>query len=338
MTLTPLFTLCLGLAFFLYGTNTLSAALRHMTGSRLKTTLRNVSSGGFRGLLLGAGITVFLQSSSALTVLLVRMVDAEILELRQIIRVIMGSNVGTTLTPWLLTLTGIEADRLSLLQPQNLSALLALWGALLVTASSRPSRQNTGHMMVGISLLLRGMDLMVQSASPLAETRFLSFWLSACQAPLPGLLAGTIFTAVIQSSAASIGILQALALAQPISYASAIPIIMGQNIGTCVTAWLSSAGASRQARRVAVVHSSFNLIGSLCVLAFLSAARAFFHPSILNTPISPLGIALCHTLFNLATTLLLLPFPSQLETLATILVPNPPHTPRAQSHGSSVWL
>lgn len=324
MKLTSLLTLCQGLAFFLYGMMTLSSALKRIAGGHLERALKRLTSGHIKGLLLGAGITVLLQSSSALTVMLVSLVESGIMELHQTIGVIMGSNIGTTLTTWLFVLTGLENTPLFLFlfKPQHLSSVLALAGVLLTTAK-QPQQQNLGQMMVGFSILICGMELMTRAVSPMADTSLLSRWLSSFENPVSGLLAGAVFTAVIQSSAASIAILQALALAQPISYTLAIPIIMGQNIGTCVTALLSSVGTSRRAKQVAVIHISFNLIGTLFGLILLSATNAFFHIPLLVSPISPAGIALCHTLFNMGTTLLLLPFPTQLGSLAARLAPDP---------------
>lgn len=323
MILSSLLTLCQGLAFFLYGMMTLSAALKRMAGGYLEHTLKRVASSRVQGILLGAGMTVLLQSSSALTVMLVSLVDSGIMELRQTIGVIMGSNVGTTLTTWLFALPGLKNSSVTqvLFKPQNLSPLLALTGVFLAAAARHPRWQNTGHMLAGFSILLCGMELMTRAAAPLADSSLWYQWTAVLRAPIPGLLIGTVVTAVIQSSAASIGMLQALALAQPVSYAVAIPIIMGQNIGTCATALISSLGASRRARQVAVLHVSFNLIGALFGLLLLSGADQFLHVSFLNSPISPAGIALCHTLFNIVTTLLLLPFPTQLERLVLRLVP-----------------
>lgn len=323
MALTSLLALCQGLAFFLYGTSTLSSALRRMAGTRLRPVLKR-TSGRVQDLFIGAGITVLLQSSSALTVLLVRLVDAGLLELRQGIGVIMGSNIGTTLTPWLLALTGMNHDSLplALFQPQYLIPVLALTGVFLTMSSRKPQTQNAGHMLVGFSLLFWSMGQMTQAVFPLTGSQLGFLWLSTSQNALLGVLVGTIFTAVIQSSAASIGILQALVLTQPISYASAIPIILGQNIGTCVTACLSAIGASRKAKQVAVIHVFFNLIGALCGLIFLSVCSEILRLPCFTAPITPFGIALCHTLFNLCTTLLLLPFPDQLELLATSLIPD----------------
>lgn len=325
MNLTSTLTLCQGLAFFLYGMMILSAALRCIAGGSLERTLKQLTSGRVKGLLLGTGITVLLQSSSALTVMLVSLVDSGIMELRQTIGVIMGSNIGTTLTTWLFALTDLDSNSpiLSLFKLQHLSPLLALTGVLLAATAKRPQRRSIGHMLAGFSILIYGMELMTQAVSPWAETAVFSRWVSACRNPVVGLLTGAVFTAVIQSSAASIGILQALTLSQSISYSLAIPIIMGQNIGTCITALLSSLGASRRAKQVAAIHISFNLIGSLCGLFILSAATRFLHIPLLAAPSSPAGIALCHTLFNLGTTLLLLPFPAQLEFLANRLVPTP---------------
>lgn len=316
---------------------TLSSALKRMAGGYLEHTLKQVTSSRMQGFLLGTGITVLLQSSSALTVMLVGLVDSGIMELRQTIGVIMGSNVGTTLTTWLFALSDPENGSIAhtLFDPQNLSSLLALAGVLLAAVSRRSQQQNTGHLLVGFSILLCGMELMTKAAAPLADSFLLDRWIALLRNPILGFLSGTVLTAVIQSSAASIGILQALTLAQPVSYAMAIPIIMGQNLGTCATALLSSVSTSRRARQVAVLHVSFNLIGTLFGFLFLAGTDQFLHVSFLNLPASPAGIALCHTLFNIGTTLLLLPFPTQLEGLVLHLAPlSPRGSLRHSSHSA----
>ncbi|MBD9198416.1 MAG: Na/Pi cotransporter family protein [Clostridiales bacterium] len=318
MNIFSLFTLCGGLAFFLYGMTVMSKSLEKMAGGRLERLLKRMTSNPIKSLLLGAGITIAIQSSSAMTVMLVGLVNSGVMELGQTIGVIMGSNIGTTLTAWLLSLTGIESDSffVNFLKPKNFSPLLALAGILLIMGSKKQRRRDVGRVMMGFSILMYGMELMSGSVAPLADMPEFTDLMTAFTNPLLGVLVGAAFTGIIQSSAASVGILQALAMTGSVTYGMAIPIIMGQNIGTCVTALISSIGVSRNAKRVSVIHISFNLIGTVVGLIVLCGGNAIFGFPFLSESVNAVGIAFCHTVFNVCTTLLLLPFTRQLEWLA----------------------
>ena len=322
MDIFSVFTLCGGLAFFLYGMTTMSKSLEKMAGGKLERLLKRMTSNPFKSLLLGAGITIAIQSSSAMTVMLVGLVNSGVMELGQTIGVIMGSNIGTTLTAWILSLTGIESESVfvNLLKPENFSPLVALAGIILIMGSKKQKRRDIGRIMVGFSILMYGMELMKDSVSPLADMPEFASLLTAFNNPLLGVLVGAVFTGIIQSSAASVGILQALALTGSITYGMAIPIIMGQNIGTCVTALLSSIGVNRNAKRVAVIHISFNIIGTVVCLILFYGGNILFHFSFMDATVGAVGIAFCHTVFNVLTTVLLLPFSRQLEKLARRLV------------------
>lgn len=322
MDIFSVFTLCGGLAFFLYGMNTMSKSLEKMAGGKLERLLKRMTSNPFKSLLLGAGITIAIQSSSAMTVMLVGLVNSGVMELGQTIGVIMGSNIGTTLTAWILSLAGIESDSffLNLLKPENFSPLLALAGVILIMGSKKQRRRDIGRILVGFSILMYGMELMKNAVSPLADMPQFSSMLTAFNNPLLGVAVGAIFTGIIQSSAASVGILQALALTGSITYGMAIPIIMGQNIGTCVTAVLSSIGVNRNAKRVAAIHISFNIIGTTVCLILFYGGNLIFNFSFMDWTVGAMGIALCHTIFNVLTTVLLLPFSRQLEWLARRMV------------------
>jgi phosphate:Na+ symporter len=318
MDIFSVFTLCGGLAFFLYGMTTMSKSLEKMAGGKLERILKRMTSNPFKSLLLGAGITIAIQSSSAMTVMLVGLVNSGVMELGQTIGVIMGSNIGTTLTAWILSLTGIESESVfvNLLKPENFSPVIALAGIILIMASKKQRRRDVGRIMVGFSILMYGMELMKDAVSPLADMPEFSSLLTAFNNPLLGVLVGAVFTGIIQSSAASVGILQALALTGSITYGMAIPIIMGQNIGTCVTALLSSIGVNRNAKRVAVIHISFNVIGTAVCLLLFYGGNMIFHFPFMSAAVGAVGIALCHTIFNVFTTIILLPFSRQLEKLA----------------------
>ena len=324
MDIFSVFTLCGGLAFFLYGMTTMSKSLEKMAGGKLERVLKRMTSNPFKSLLLGAGITIAIQSSSAMTVMLVGLVNSGVMELGQTIGVIMGSNIGTTLTAWILSLAGIESESVfvNLLKPENFSPVIALVGIILIMGSKKQKRRDIGRILVGFSILMYGMELMKDSVSPLADMPEFSSLLTAFNNPLLGVLVGAVFTGVIQSSAASVGILQALALTGSITYGMAIPIIMGQNIGTCVTALLSSIGVNRNAKRVSVIHISFNIIGTVVGLLLFYGGNALFHLAFMNAAVGAVGIAFCHTVFNVFTTLLLLPFSRQLEKLARKVVQN----------------
>ena len=320
MDIFSVFTLCGGLAFFLYGMTVMSKSLEKMAGGKLERMLKRMTSSPFKSLLLGAGITIAIQSSSAMTVMLVGLVNSGVMELRQTIGIIMGSNIGTTLTAWILSLTGIESENVfvNLLKPENFSPLIALAGILLIMGSKRQRRRDVGRIMMGFAILMYGMELMSGAVSPLAEMPQFAGLLTAFENPLLGVLVGAVFTGIIQSSAASVAILQALAMTGSITYGMAIPIIMGQNIGTCVTALISSIGVNRNAKRVAVVHISFNVIGTALILFY--GGDMILHFTFLNQAVGAVGIAFCHTAFNVFTTILLLPFSRQLEKLARRLV------------------
>ena len=318
MDIFSLFTLCGGLAFFLYGMTTMSKSLEKMAGGKLERLLKRMTSNPFKSLLLGAGITIAIQSSSAMTVMLVGLVNSGVMELGQTIGVIMGSNIGTTLTAWILSLAGIESESVfvNLLKPENFSPVIALVGIILIMGSKKQKRRDIGRIMVGFSILMYGMELMKNSVSPLADMPEFSSLLTAFNNPLLGVLVGAVFTGVIQSSAASVGILQALAMTGSITYGMAVPIIMGQNIGTCVTALISSIGVNRNAKRVSVIHISFNVIGTVVGLILFYGGNMLFHFPFMNAAVGAVGIAFCHTIFNVFTTALLLPFSRQLEKLA----------------------
>ena len=324
MDIFSVFTLCGGLAFFLYGMSVMSSGLEKAAGGRLEQLLKKMTANPFKSLLLGAGITIAIQSSSAMTVMLVGLVNSGIMELGQTVGVIMGSNIGTTLTAWILSLAGIESDTvwLRLLKPESFSPVVAFIGIILIMVSKDNRRRSAGSIMVGFAVLMYGMELMSDSVSPLADMPQFSAILTAFTNPILGVIVGAVFTGVIQSSAASVAILQALSLTGSITYGMALPIIMGQNIGTCVTALLSSIGVNRNARRVAVVHISFNLIGSLVFLVLLFGADLFLHFAFMDWVIDPVGIAMVHSIFNIATTIMLLPFSKQLVRIANIVIPD----------------
>ena len=317
-------TLCGGLAFFLFGMHVMSQSLEKIAGGKLEATLKKMTSNPFKSLALGAGITIAVQSSSAMTVMLVGLVNSGIMQLEQTVGVIMGSNIGTTLTAWLLSTAGIESDNIavSMLKPENFAPIVALIGIIMIMMSKQKKRQDIGTIMVGFAVLMFGMELMKDAVSPLAEMEGFSKLLVAFKNPLLSVLFGAVFTGVIQSSAASVGILQALSLTGTISYRMAIPIIMGQNIGTCVTALISSIGVNKNAKRVTVVHMSFNIIGTVVCLAVFYGLDTLMHFSFVDKPIGAVEIAAVHSIFNIVTTLILLPFSGQLVKLAKKLIPD----------------
>ncbi len=311
-----------GLALFLFGMNVMSAGLEKMAGSKLESGLRTLTSNRFKGLALGAGVTAVIQSSSAVTVMLVGLVNSGIMQLGQTIGVIMGSNIGTTMTAWILSLTGIEGGNLflNLLKPMSFSPVLALIGVILTMTKSE-KKKHLGEILIGFAVLMYGMDFMSQSMDPLAESETFRNILTMFENPLFGVLAGALITAVIQSSSASVGILQALAgQTGTITYGIAIPIIMGQNIGTCISAFLSSIGTNKNARRVAVIHVSFNFIGTAICLALFYGLNAIFKFPLTGWLVDEVGIACVHTIFNVFTTCLLIGFTKQLEKLACRII------------------
>jgi len=315
-------TLLGGLALFLYGMNVMSVGLEKLAGSKLEQILRQMTSNPFKGLVLGVVVTGIIQSSSAVTVILVGLVNSGIMQLSQSIGVIMGSNIGTTVTAWLMSLIGIEGDNLflQLLKPKNFSLLFAFVGILMIMMCKGQKKKDIGSIMTGFAVLMLGMELMSGAVEPLKDMPQFQQILTYFTNPLLGVLVGAIFTAVIQSSSASVGILQALSMTGGITYGMAIPIIMGQNIGTCITALISSIGVSKNARKVSIVHVSFNAIGTGIFLVVYCIASWIFHIPLLEEVIGPSGIAISHTIFNLVTTALLFPFSKQLEKIANAII------------------
>lgn len=322
MSVYDVFGLMGGLAMFLFGMHIMGESLEKRAGSRLKPILEHLTSHPFRAVMLGAGVTAIIQSSSATTVMVVGFVNSGIMQLRQAIGVVMGANVGTTVTAWLLSLIGIQSSSfwLMLLKPSTFSPLLAFAGIILLLTSKR--HKDTAGIFLGFAVLMFGMEQMAGSVKGLSHDPGFVSLLTMFTNPLIGVLAGAVVTAVIQSSSASVGILQALSLTGSLSYGAALPIIMGQNIGTCVTAIISSVGANRNAKRVAAVHLIFNLIGTAVFLILFYLLNAFLRFSFLQSPISAFGIAVIHSLFNLATTALLFPFIAALEKIARKLIPD----------------
>ena len=322
MDIFSVFTLLGGLALFLYGMNVMSAGLEKLAGSRLESLLKKMTSSPLKGLLLGLGITAAIQSSSAVTVMLVGLVNSGIMQLSQTVGVIMGSNVGTTVTAWLLSLAGIEGDAIwvRLLKPSSFAPIVAFIGILLHMVAKSDKKQNVGSICIGFAVLMFGMEFMSGAVEPLKEMPEFAAALTAFNNPLFGVLIGAVVTAVIQSSSASVGILQALTLTGNISYGMAIPIIMGQNIGTTVTALISSIGVSKNAKRVSVIHASFNLIGTVIFLAVYAIVAAAVKPLLFTEAATPIGIAVAHSIFNIATTLLLLPFSRLLVKLSERII------------------
>ncbi|MDR1539696.1 MAG: Na/Pi cotransporter family protein [Clostridiales bacterium] len=307
-----------GVAFFLYGMNVMSASLEKMSGGRLERTLNSATSSKAKSLILGMGITVAIQSSSTMTVMLVGLVNSGLMQLHQTVGVIMGSNIGTTLTVWVLALAGIESENvfLKMLSPENFAPLFAVAGIILMMTSDNKKRRDVGNALIGFAVLMFGMVLMKESVASLEGNERFAMILTAFKNPILGVLAGMVFTGVIQSSAASIGLLQTFASTVGMSYGVAMPIVMGQNIGTCVTALLSSVGVNKNAKRVAVVHIYFNLIGTILCLTALYGLNALIGFTFMDKSISPLEIALVHSIFNITVTAVLLPFGLALEKLA----------------------
>ena len=307
-----------GLAVFLYGMDLLGEGLTGASGGKLEKILEKLTSNPLKAVLLGAGVTAVIQSSSATTVMVVGFVNSGIMKLSQAVGVIMGANIGTTITSWILSLTGIESSNIfiSLLKPTSFSPVLAAVGIVFLMFLKKDSLKNPGKIMIGFALLMYGMDAMSSSVAPLAEVPQFASILTAFSNPVLGMLAGMLFTAIIQSSSASVGILQALCSTGILSYATALPIIMGQNIGTCVTALLSSIGATKNGKRAAIIHLYFNVIGTVTFMIVFYALNAVIHFSFLNLTAQEFGIAVIHTTFNIVTTAYLLPLRKVLEKLA----------------------
>ncbi len=311
-----------GLAFFLYGMNVMSAGLEKVAGGKLESTLKKMTSNRFKTLSLGMIITMVIQSSSAMTVMLVGLVNSGIMNFGQTIGIIMGSNIGTTITAWILSLAGLEGDNffVKLLKPDTFAPILAFIGIALFMFSNKEKKKEAGKILVGFGILMFGMSVMSDAVSPLKDSDAFTNILIAFKNPLLGVLVGAVFTGIIQSSSASVGILQALSMTGQISYGMAIPIIMGQNIGTCITALISSIGVNKNAKKVAAVHVTFNLIGTFVFLILFYVLDLIIGFQFKNISIDPFSIAIVHTIFNIATTILLLPFSKQLEAFANKII------------------
>ena len=313
-----------GLSLFLFGMNLMGQALERRAGDKLRSLLDRMTSGVFAGFLTGLCITAIIQSSSATTVMVVGFVNSGLMTLRQAINVIMGANVGTTVTAWLLSLSGIDSGNVwvQLLKPSSFTPILALIGIINYMFCRSSKKKDTGMILLGFATLMFGMETMSGAVAGLKDVPAFTNLFIAFKNPILGVLAGAILTAIIQSSSASVGILQALAVTGSVSYAAAIPIIMGQNIGTTVTAMISSIGTNKNAKRAAVVHLLFNVIGVVVLLTLFCIVRAAFAPALLNESATMYGIAVAHSAFNLLCTAILLPAGSLLEKLACRIVPD----------------
>jgi len=311
-----------GLSLFLFGMTVMGNGLEKQAGGKLKILLEKLTASPLKGLLLGAGVTAVIQSSSATTVMVVGFVNSGLMRLNQAIGVIMGANIGTTATAWIISLTAIEGDSLllSLAKPSSFAPVLAAIGICFIMFSKDSKKNNIGTILLGFTVLMTGMEMMTAAVKPLAEVPEFGQLLLVFTNPLLGVLAGALLTGIIQSSSASVGILQALSQTGMLSYGSAIPIIMGQNIGTCVTALLSSIGAGKNAKRAAMVHFYFNLIGTILFLCGFYALNAIIKFSFINDSLNAANIAIVHTTFNILTTAALFPFIKQLERLAIFTV------------------
>lgn len=322
MELTNMLMLIGGLALFLFGMNVMGEALEKKAGSRLKTLLARLTSNKFKGFLLGLGITAVIQSSSATTVMVVGFVNSGVMTLGQAVGVIMGANLGTSVTSWLLSLTSLQSDNvfLSMLKPDNFTPVLALVGVILYMFVKDRKKKDVGLILLGFSVLMFGMEMMSDSVAPLKDNPAFIRLLTVFEQPILGVLAGTVITAIVQSSSASVGILQALTFTGTIANGTAIPIIMGQNIGTCVSAMISSVGANKNAKRAAFIHLYFNVIAASILLLVFYAVKAFLPSEILTRPATSLSIAVIHTVFKLIALAMLMPFTKQLEKLACLTV------------------
>ena len=317
-------TLIGGLCLFLFGMNIMGESLERGAGSKLEVMIGKLTTGKLTGFLTGLGVTAIIQSSSATTVMVVGFVNSGLMSLKQAIHVIMGANVGTTVTAWILSLGGISGDNLALqlLKPTSFTPILALIGIGFYMFTKSAKKKDIGMILLGFATLMFGMDTMTDSVAGLKEVPEFQQLFIMFKNPILGVLAGAILTGIIQSSSASVGILQALAATGAVSYGAAIPIIMGQNIGTCVTALISSVGTAKNARRAALVHLSFNIIGTVIWLTVFSIVNLVISPAIFDESASLAGIAVCHSIFNIACTLVLLPMSGLLEKLAYKLVPD----------------
>ncbi len=316
-------TLIGGLCLFLFGMNVMGESLERRAGSSLQGLLGRLTTGKLAGFLTGLAVTAVIQSSSATTVMVVGFANSGIMTLTQAINVIMGANVGTTVTAWLLSLAGIEGESvfIQLLKPMSFTPILALVGIVFTMFCKSSKKKDTGCILLGFAVLMSGMDIMSGAVEGLKNEDWFTNLFLAFENPILAMLAGAVLTGIIQSSSASVGILQALSSTGVVTIGMSIPIIMGQNIGTTVTALLSSVGANKNARRAALVHLCFNLIGTVAWLAVFCIVRAAAAPVILNAAASEVSIAICHSLFNIACTVMLLPLSGMLEKLSYAIIP-----------------
>ena len=315
-------TLIGGLALFLFGMNSMGQGLEKLSGSSLERILEKLTSNPVKGVILGALVTAIIQSSSATTVMVVGFVNSGIMKLSQAVGVIMGANIGTTMTAWILSLTGVEGEGImAFFKPAYFTPVLAIIGMILIMMCKSAKKKDIGTILVGFAILMTGMNLMSAAVKPLEKSTDFQNILTLFSNPLLGILAGAVLTAIIQSSSASVGILQAVASTGAINFSMAVPILMGQNIGTCITALLSSVGANKNAKRAAVIHLYFNLIGTVIfMIVYYTVAPLVLSSEILNGAVTETGVAIVHTIFNVFATALLLPFNKLLVKLATMTI------------------
>lgn len=324
MTIFDVLTLIGGLCLFLFGMNVMGNALERRAGEKLRVILGKLTKNKATGFLTGLGVTAIIQSSSATTVMVVGFVNSGLMTLKQAINVIMGANIGTTVTAWILSLGGIESDNtfVQLLKPTAFTPILALIGIIFTMMSKSDSKKDTGTILLGFATLMFGMDTMSGAVEGLKDVPEFTELFILFTNPILGVLAGAILTAIIQSSSASVGILQALSVTGKVTFGSAVPIIMGQNIGTCITALLSSVGTNKNAKRAALVHLSFNIIGTIILLTLFCIIKSFVHIPLLDESATHMGIAIAHSAFNILCTAFLLPLSGLLEKLAMKLIPD----------------
>lgn len=333
-------TLLGGLALFLYGMNVMGGGLEKMAGSKLEGIFEKLTSNPLKAVLLGAGVTAAIQSSAATTVMLIGFVNAGIMRLHQAIGVIMGANIGTTITAWILSLSGLDGDSfiIQLLKPTSFSPIFAFAGILLMMVAKSDKKKTLGTILLGFAILMFGMNMMSGAVEPLKDSPAFVNMLTLFTNPVLGVLAGAIFTAILQSSSVSVGILQALSSTGVLNFGTALPLILGQNIGSCVTAIISSAGTSKNAKRVAAVHLCFNIIGTTLFLAVFYILNAIFHFGFIDSAVDEKSIAIVHTIFNVVTTAVLLPFNKALEKLAYIIIKDDDGGESKESAGDKLKL
>lgn len=322
MDFTNILQLIGGVALFLFGMSVMGDALEKSAGSKLSILLGKLTSNPLKGFALGAAVTAIIQSSSATTVMMVGFVNSGVMSLANVIPIIMGANVGTTITAWILSLSGISGDSfiITMLKPTSFTPILALLGIIFYLFIKDSKKKDVGLILLGFSVLIFGMDYMTSAVKPLADVPEFQQLLLLFTNPILGILAGAVLTAIIQSSSASVGILQALSTTGAVTFGAAIPIILGQNIGTCVTALISSVGANKSAKRVSAVHLFFNVIGAIVVMAIFYTLNAIFKFAFVDTLVDHTGIALVHSAFNIFCACGLLPFCKQFEKLACLVI------------------